>query len=413
MTDFNGGASAPAESPAASAAPVEGVTTPNPVSTEPRPAEPKPAVPEPKKEAPSSRDALRKAREAVNAREGADPKGKPGDQQQTGDKQKPVGSEANRAQDGKFAPKDGTPAEAQAKPQEPAAAKPAEQQQNGQAKPAAAAEPKTETKPAGNEGAPPARFSADAKAEWEKAPPAVRAEVARMEREYDAGFRKYRESAEAFEPVREYHEMAKRGGTDLQTALGKYVNLENLLRADVDAGRIPIRGLEAVCSNFGMSLRQVAEAVLGQTPDQTASQADATIRELRRELAEIKQQVGGVTSRIETEEKSAKLAQIEEFAAKFPRFEELWEDIEFFLKTGKAKDLAEAGQLAERLNPAPAPAQAAEPSAAQPVDLQAQTLKGQKSITGAPSSGSDPVNHQRASSSIRDAIRRAKATAGG
>jgi hypothetical protein len=39
-----------------------------------------------------------------------------------------------------------------------------------------------------------------------------------------------------------------------------------------------------------------------------------------------------------------------------PRFEELSDDIAFFLKSGRTKDLAEAYQLAERLNPTPSEA---------------------------------------------------------
>jgi hypothetical protein len=42
---------------------------------------------------------------------------------------------------------------------------------------------------------PPARFSAAAKAEWEAAPEAVRAEVSRMEKEFLAGFAKYKVAA--------------------------------------------------------------------------------------------------------------------------------------------------------------------------------------------------------------------------
>jgi hypothetical protein len=47
---------------------------------------------------------------------------------------------------------------------------------------------------------------------------------------------------------------------------------------------------------------------------------------------------------------------VTKFAAAHPRFEELSEDIVFFLDTGRANDLAEAYGLAERFNLAPSEA---------------------------------------------------------
>ena len=168
-------------------------------------------------------------------------------------------------------------------------------------------------KPSCTVSLPPARFSAEAKAAWDTAPETLRAEVSRMEKEFTAGFAKHRASAEAFEHVREYDEMAKKGGTTLKEALSKYVNMENQLRAD------PIKGLEIICQNVGLSLREVA-ALLGVSPGQGQGGADSTHDSVTK------------------------------FAAAHPRFEELSEDIVFFLDTGRADDLAEAYTLAERFN---------------------------------------------------------------
>ena len=87
--------------------------------------------------------------------------------------------------------------------------------------------------------------------------------------------------------------------------------MENQLRAD------PIKGLEIICQNVGLSLRDVA-ALLGVTPGQGQGGADSTHDSVTK------------------------------FAAAHPRFEELSEDIVFFLDTGRANDLAEAYTLAER-----------------------------------------------------------------
>jgi hypothetical protein len=77
-----------------------------------------------------------------------------------------------------------------------------------------------------------------------------------------------------------------------------------------------------------MSLRDVAAKVLGLSPAQGQSAADTTHESVTK------------------------------FAAEHPRFEELADDIAFFLTSGRTKDIAEAYTLAERLNPAPAQAAA-------------------------------------------------------
>jgi hypothetical protein len=378
MSDFDaGGAAAPADSAPVSAPEAEAVVTPNPVSTEREPT-PEPAKAEPEKPL-STREALAKAAEKVNAADKPD------------DKTAPVKSEGPaRTETGKFAPKDGEPAKAVE------AAKPVE------------APKAVDTAPQPASDAP-ARFSADAKAAWTTAPEPVKAEVTRAIKEMEAGIEKHRASAEAFEPVRKYADMAREGGTTLDKALEAYVGMENMLRAD------PIKGLNAVCENMGLSLRDVAAHIMGQAPDQQASQSASEVRELKAELAAVKQQLGGVTQTFASQREAQTVEQITAFASQpeHSRFEELADDITFFLTSGRTKDLAEAYRLAERLNPAPASAPANEPAAipAPAPDLSAQTRKGSLSITGAPSPGSDPANRQP-SPSIRDAIRRAAAQAG-
>jgi hypothetical protein len=162
---------------------------------------------------------------------------------------------------------------------------------------------------------PPARFSTNAKAAWDTAPETVRAEVLRMEKEFIAGFAKYKTAAERDASLTEFHLMAAKGRTTVKDALSKYVNMENLLRADT------VKGLELICQNVGMSLREVAGKVLGLTTNE-----------------------GNTTTEMVTKFASDPANS---------RFEELADDIAFFLKT-RTKDLAEAYKLAERLNPAPA-----------------------------------------------------------
>jgi hypothetical protein len=95
--------------------------------------------------------------------------------------------------------------------------------------------------------------------------------------------------------------------------------MEDLLRTDPD------KGLEALFENIGISPCEWAMKLLGRMPD-----ADATTEAVMK------------------------------FAAAHLRFEELSEDIVFFIESGRANDLAEAYALAERSNLAPSEADRAE-----------------------------------------------------
>lgn len=377
MTYDVGGAPAPAETSAAPETVIdtEVVHTPNPISTETQ-VDTKPA--------PSIDDALDRAEAKVKADAAKEPV-------KTEAKADPV----KRDETGKYSSD---------KPKEPIAeaAKAVETV-------AVKADPAAPIKAAAPSDSP-ARFSQDAKDAWATTPDPVKVEVNRAIKELEQGHTKYKTDAEAFHTIREFDEMAKRGGTDLRTALGKYVGMEQLLRQD------NIKGLQAICDNIGIPLREVAAKILGQTPEENASQSDATIRELKHELAGLKQQLGGVTQHITHQRETSLMDNITSFAAKpeNSRFDELADDIAFFLKSGRTQDLSEAYRLAERLNPAPAQATVdTKPTAssAAAIDLVAQTQKGSKSINGAPSSGSNPAL-RKPSKSLDESLDRAFAALG-
>jgi hypothetical protein len=154
---------------------------------------------------------------------------------------------------------------------------------------------------------PPKRFSAAAKEAWASVPETVRAEVLRLEAELTAGLKMHQAAAERDADLAGFHARAAKGGIALKDSLSAYVNLEDLLRSDPD------KGLEVIFQNIGISSREWAMKLVGQTPD-----VDATTQEVL------------------------------EFAAAHPRFEELADDICFFIESGRADDLAEAYSLAER-----------------------------------------------------------------
>lgn len=374
----------------------QGATTPQPLSTEP-PAGGAKAEVEAPKAAPTAREALLAAAAKVEKDNAVDPKTgeKPGDAKDLN-----KGATLKRGEGGKFA--------AATDGKQPAGGDPA-----AVAAAAAAAKPGATEQAAGAvKHAAPERFSPDAKAVWDTAPEPVKAEVHRMHRELEAGIEKHRAGAAKFETVKDFDELATKNGTNLRTALTKYVNTEALLREN------PLKGLDAICGNMGTTLREVAAIVMGQTPDQHASQSDATIRELKATVARLEQQVGGVTQTFQQQGQRQLHDHIAEWSKDKDFFEILAPHIAEAMAGGAASlddayqgSLAKFPELAALVKPGkPASTDTTlAASAAAAEALKDQTLKGGKSIAGARNgSGSDPVDVTR-STSIRESLKRAAA----
>lgn len=381
-------APAAAETPAVSEAPEQ---------VEQQPAQtPEPATEQPSEPAKTSRDAIRKAFE--NFDDGETSEAKPEKDAKPAEKPAETG-ERERNPDGTFKAKE---ADDKAAPDANTAEKPKDEK---------AAEKPSE--PLKNFAEAPSRFSADAKAAWKEAPEPVRAEITRAVGELEKGIDQYRQG---YEPYRELDQQLRRQGQNPKDVIAHYTGIENLLRQD------PMRGLDQICQNMGTSLREIAGKITGQTPDQSAQQNEQTIRELRGEIASLKQGLDGFKNDMSTRTQQSVESAVIDFAAKpeFSRFEELAEDIKFFLDgklrtkveqaqmTGKFDPvLQEAYQLAERLNPAPQPDPA---PAQQPVQPQTQD-KGQLSTSGAPETGSNPANRPVPKTS-REAVKNAFASVG-
>lgn len=285
-------------------------------------------------------------------------------------------------------------------------------------------EPKQERPRASAHKEPPARFDDAAKAEWEALPENTRGAVHRMQRELESGIEKYKASADEFETVRKYADMARQSGTDLKTALGRYVEMENELRRD------PIAGLQAVVANLGLkgpsgqpaTLRDIAAFVLGQKPDQVASRQEAEFAALRRENAEMKQTLSGLIEHVRAQQADAAeraiLGDWDEFRATNPNAGLLEAEIADFLTRYPASGnitvrerLADALAWAEARFPDKTAAHTrVDDVAAQTRDRPARQFNpaGAKSISGAPS-GSQSVNTRKLSrkEAIEKAIRAA------
>ena len=300
-------------------------------------------------------------------------------------------------------PEEAKPAKADAKPDAEIKPEPVAKDRAADGKFAApvAAEPKPEPKPTAFREAPP-RFDDAAKSEWEAVPEGTRGAIHRTVRELEQGITKHREAAEAFEPIRQYADMAKQSGTDLATALQRYTGMEQELR------RNPIAGLQAVVANLGIknpqtgmpvTLRDIAAHVLGQKPDQVASQHEASNQQLRQQVAQLQQQISGVTQHVQSQQQEARVASVasewDGFKASNPRATELEPYMAEFLQKYPApanmpvrERLADAYAFAAAKFPSPTGAHTADQLAplaqtqAQPKPI---NPAGQKSVSGAPS----------------------------
>jgi DNA-binding transcriptional MerR regulator len=254
----------------------------------------------------------------------------------------------------------------------------------------------------------PSRFSADAKAAWATTPPAVQAEINRAFSEMEKGINDYRAK---YEPIRAIAEQAEAQGQSLADVIGNYRGIEDTLRQN------PLQGLDLICKNMGLTLRDVAAHVMGQP----APERDAQVSQLSQQLHQMQGELARyqAAERRQHEEQQARtLETVSGFASSQPRFAELQHQIAWALKTeavartgDPAKDLQNAYDFAARLIPAAAnPAQVAIPATAvAPTPPQVQPKKAGISIDGAP--GSNPTVRP-ASKSTREALSRAAASVG-
>ena len=289
----------------------------------------------------------------------------------------------NRDQSGRFAKGEAKAAPVEAKP---VSAEPA---------PEAAAAPAEQSQ---NPDEPPARLSAEAKAQWAALPPAVKADVHRTIREMQGGIEKYRTEATRWQTdVAPYETLAQQYGMDIKGVLADYEGMARMMATN------PVQVFDTLAKRHGFTLQDVAANVLGQDLDDYAKQTSQEIARLQQENMELKRQTQTYTQRQQQEVQSF----ITDFAVKNPRYGELEPQIAGILRSGLVTAteprlrLQEAYEIADRLKPAPRTAPAPQNPA-----IADQTRKGQLSITGAPGSGSNPAN-RKTPASAREALDRA------
>lgn len=336
-----------------------------------------PAPEAPKSEAPRSQDD--KIRDALNAVGALD---------DTPDAplKKPNVADQERNEGGQFKAKEPKP---EADKPAPKAEKPVVDTKTDDAP----ADPAPDAKPAPKIAAPD-RFNDGAKAEWDAAPDAVKHEVTRMQRELEKGLSEYKTKAAEVEAreatLKPFREMAEARGGSIEQALADY---SRIMMVGENHG--PVAAISEVAKTLGVDIRAVAQAVLGQQPQQFDPR-DAKIAQLERQLVEVQQATQATTQTLEQQRaaqvRAERQAVVDQFAAAHPRAQEAEVEAEMIrlLSSGYiAADLppqdrlSQAYDTATRLIPAPEP----EPA---PPAAPAHTRPAATSISGAPASGSSP-----------------------
>jgi hypothetical protein len=259
----------------------------------------------------------------------------------------------------------------------------------------------------------PAKFMPDAKEKWAHTPRAVQREVETMIAASERREQEHRETSERYSRLRDFDELARSNGRDLRESLERVKAFEDTMRAS------PITALNMALMEVGprkndgqpYSLYEVAQFIVGQGPEgyqrlvqqqqPQQQQEDPRIGQLQRQLQEVQAQT--IADNV-----------IAPFKASHPRYEELQDDIAFFLKSGKIDPnlshldrLEVAYDMAERINPSPHASAYEDKDGLEPEgDRVERNLSGSKSIKSAPGSITPDEEPERGGS-IREQLERA------
>lgn len=220
------------------------------------------------------------------------------------------------------------------------------------------------------------------KDKWGTADQELRKALSARFGEMQQGIQQYRDQMAPFQP---FLQSAQASGVDPVALVNRYVEIDRAFTAN------PLQGFDMIARSLGTDMRTIAAHILGQP----APEKDAQVTQLQRQNAEQLrelQELRGLQQRFQSEQAARVEKTVSDFAAANPRFEELAPAIQGILKAGLAPDLPTAYAYAERLNPAPVPAAAVVPPAAPPAPARnsAPNPKTTLSISGAPTSGSNP-----------------------
>lgn len=280
---------------------------------------------------------------------------------------------------------------------------------------------------------PPSRFaSLEAKEIWHQAPRAVKAEIHRIHAAIDQAEAQYREAHENWKSLEKFDTMARQNNTTVAQALDSYTRVDALLRSN------PMEGIKHVLSTLNVTPEQYARTILGQQAQQQVPVQQGQYRQAQQIPQQLAQpspeavKVHHLEQRLQqmeiqrVEEQKQNLMQntIVPVLESLPRGAELEGAIAKIIKSGIIDDttldvagkIRVAYEMAERLNP---PVRNFDDD----LNVQGSYSKrdvspapvdnaGNKSIKGAPSSGSSTEVKRMGTKSRIDALKDAARSLG-
>jgi hypothetical protein len=251
----------------------------------------------------------------------------------------------------------------------------------------------------------PPRFSEAAKADWDAVPESVRGATHQAFQQYERGIQQYRGAAEAFNELRDFHEMAQQSGTTIKDALTNYTGIEKQLRSDL------FGGIDLIINNMGLPGRNggrynvydFARDVLRLTPEQhrlvqQQNHSQAQQHQLGRLYQQVERLATGFQEMQYRQEFKSTRSAIDKFADAHPGFDDRLDIIKDEMDRGWP--LQAAYERAMKLRPdrgATRRSGNGSTHAAQTRDTTAQTRSDEevdRSISGAPNGGT-PSSQQR------------------
>lgn len=279
-------------------------------------------------------------------------------------------------------------------------------------KPLEAEKPATKPEPGKpNRDAAPESFHPDAKEVWVNTPRAVRRDLHSYIEKTTSELEQAREYTQRYEQVRDFDEYLTQNGGSLRESLTRVARLETLLQTN------PLAGINEILLEAGprkpdgspVTLMEMARTIV-QMGEQGYNQAISQARQ-QPQVNPQDQQIQALQTQIqEMQQQQMAASVIEPFKAQHPRYDELKNDIAFFLKSGKiagnlspAERLEVAYDMAERINAASTSANQAEPADPASND-RAPSFDGSKSVKSSPGAVSEN-DTSPAEGSIRDLLR--------
>lgn len=279
-----------------------------------------------------------------------------------------------RAPDGKFLPKDTAPVAAAADPKLPTAESPT----------------KPSEQPSTAQVAAPVSWSAEAKALWASAPPAIQQAVLKREQEASNGIRQYSEQVKLYErAIAPIAQEAQRRGLSTEDGIQRLMDGQRFLETQ------PAQAILWLSQQHGIDLADLASnppaSQQPARPDPVISQVNQTVQTLEQRLQQI--------------EFGNNLAVAQQFAASKPHYADVEDQLPDFIREVQRIDpsltglalLEKAYDRAVWLNPdVRAKVQAAEHAEAEKARLAAvqakatQATKAAVSVKGASSTAAPP-----------------------